>query len=464
MLSKTGFMNKGKTMDLSKGGIFSRLMIFALPLLAGQVFQSLYNSVDSIIIGNFESAQALAAVSASFSVTIIASGFFTGMSAGSSAMLARFFGAKDYKRLHDAVHTTMFSAIIMGVVLGVLGIIFTPALLRLTTCPAEIFEMATVYLRIYMAGLIFTSVYNIGAAILRSVGDSQSPFIFLVFSSLLNIGLDLLFVAVLKMGVAGVAIATIISQGISMILVTWKAMKLDEEYRFRFSHLMIDWPILKETLRLGLPAGIQSCFTGISNLFVQRYVNTFDSLAIAGIGSAMRIDQFAGMPCMTLGLAMTTFVGQNLGAGKNSRAHKSVGISTLMSMVIVVALCTPTYFFAPDLVRIFSQDATVVEVGTGMLRVIMPLYAFMGLNGLFGGILRGFRYSFTSMICSICGMVAARQLWLFFTLNYVEHNINFIYYGYPVGWFCSFMPMLIVYLVSIRKKYPKEPAAKAAEV
>ena len=448
----------GKTRDLTQGNIFTQLILFALPLLLGQVFQTLYNSVDSIVIGNFESAGALAAVTASGTISMIISGFFNGMSAGASALFARLFGGKRYKELHDAVHTAIAFGTILGIALALLGVIFTPQLLGITACPPDVYEEAVLYLRIYLIGILFTSIYNLAAGVLRAVGDSRSPFIFLVISSVLNIILDLLFVGAFKMGVAGVAVATIIAQGVSMVLAFRSIMKLDDEFRFRFSHLMIDWKLLGEIAALGIPAGLQTSITAISNIFVQRYINSFSAYAIAGVGSAMRIDQFTGMPCMTLGLAMTTFIAQNVGGGRNDRANRSVGISMLASIAFVIILSIPTYIFAPSLIRLFSPDPDVITYGTGMLKTIMPLYIFMGLNGLMGGVLRGYRYSLTAMVLTIIGMVAARQIWLFVTLNFIAHDITFVYYGYPVGWFCSSMLLLMFYLFRIRKKYPSKPA------
>ncbi|MGI6071744.1 MAG: MATE family efflux transporter [Lachnospiraceae bacterium] len=445
--------NKSRTMDLSQGPIFSRLMVFALPLLAGQVFQTLYNSVDSIVIGNFEGANALAAVTASGTISMIIIGFFNGMSAGSTAVFSRQFGAKQFKTLHDAIHTTVLFSFFMGIILAVAGVALTPQLLRITACPREVFDEALIYLRIYLIGVFFTSIYNTGASVLRAIGDSRSPFIFLVISSCMNIVLDIILVAVIPLGVAGVAIATVISQGASMILVFIKMMRLDDEYRLRFSHLMIDWMLLGEIVRMGLPAGIQSSITAVSNLFVQRYINSFSPLAIAGVGAAMRVDQFAGMPCAALGLAMTTFIGQNLGAGRNDRAHKSVGVATLSTIVFVAVISAPIYLFAPHLIRIFSPDSGVIEYGAAMLKIIMPLYIFMGLNFLYGGIVRGFRYSFTSMFCTVGGMVVIRQLWLAIMLNIVAHDISYVFYCYPIGWGTTSLSLILVYLLKIRQKY-----------
>ena len=462
-MSKTSFMNRNKTMDLTTGGIFKQLMIFALPLLAGQLFQTLYNSVDSVVIGRFESAQALAAVSASGSISMIVSGFFNGMSAGASAVFAKYFGAKDKKSLHDSIHTTVMFSIFFGAILAGLGIILTPTLLKITTCPEAIWEMAVQYLSIYLIGIFFTCMYNVAAAVLRSIGDSQSPFIFLVISSLLNIVLDVLLVVVIPLGVVGVALATIIAQGISMVLAFWKMMRLDDEYRFRFSHMRIKWNYLGEVARLGLPAGIQSSLTAIGALIVQTYTNSFSEVAIAGISSAMRIDQFAGMLCNALGLAMTTFIGQNLGAGKNDRAHRAVGISTLVAMVYVIVISIPMYIFAPQLVSIFSLDAEVIQYGTGFLRVIMPVYTMMALNQLYGGILRGFRYSITAMVCVIVGYLVIRQAWLFITLNYIEHNVQYLYWCYPAGWIGASVPMVFIYLVFIRRKFRSEKPVAVGE-
>ena len=441
-------------MDLSQGKIFSQLIIFALPLLLGQLLQTLYNSVDSIVIGNFETAEALAAVTASGTVAMIISGFFTGMSAGTSAILARFFGAKDLKSLHDAIHTTILFSMILGVALAGLGIIFTPALLHLSSCPDDVYSLAVVYLRIYLVGVLFTSIYNIGASVLRAIGDSRSPFIFLVISSVLNMALDLLFVAVFNMGVAGVAIATVIAQLVSVVLVFWKMDKMDEEYRFHFSHMFIDWNLLGQVVKLGIPAGLQTSITAISNIFVQRYINSFSAVAIAGIGTGMKIDQFAGMPCMTLGLAMTTFIGQNLGAGRPDRARRSTLIATLSSIIFVIIVCIPIYIFAPQLVSIFSPDSEVIYYGTGMLRVIMPLYVFMGIMGVMSGILRGYGYSLSTMIISVVGMVACRQLWLALGMNLIGHDINIIFYCYPVGWIACTIGMVGMYLLKVRKKFP----------
>ena len=445
------------SLDLTQGPILSRLCIFAAPILVGQLFQTLYNSVDSIVVGNFVGVLALSAVSASAVISMLLVGFFTGLSTGASVLFARLFGAKDYRQLSDAIHTTVLFSMVLGAVVALLGILFTPQLLMLVACPEDVYEQALVYLRIYLIGIFFTSVYNVGAGVLRSVGDSKSPFYYLMLSSCMNIVLDILLVAVLPLGVAGVAIATIIAQGTSVILVFRKMYGMDVRYAFRFQQMHINRDLLMQVLNLGLPAGLQTSITSISNMFVQRYINSFSSTAIAGISSAMKIDQFAGMPCSAIGLAMSTYIGQNIGAGKMKRTHKGVGIACLACAIIVLVVSIPVYIFAPQLMRLFGTDTDMITYGTGMLHTIMPVYLVMGANMLFGGVVRGYGYSKTSMVISLFGMVACRQIWLALSLSY-EHTINNVYRCYPIGWIFSALPLVLFYLIYLRRKYSQDLA------
>lgn len=441
-----------KSVNLTEGNILKQLIIFAIPILVGQLFQTLYNSVDSIVVGNFVGTSALAAVTASSSIAMFISGFFNGMSAGASVLFSRSFGGKRYDDLNNAIHTTMLFSIILGVILAGIGIILAPQLLILVNCPSDVYASAMVYLRIYLVGILFTSIYNIAAGVLRSVGDSQSPFYYLVISSVLNIILDIIFVAVFKIGVAGVGIATVIAQLVSVVLSMLKMGKMPEEYRYHFTKMRIDWRLLKEVINLGLPAGIQSSIQSISTIYVQRYINSFSSAAVAGIGSGMKIDQFCGMPCNALGLAMTTYVGQNLGADKKERARKGVGIATIAVIVQVAIFSVLVYIFAPNLMRIFGSDPEMIQYGTGFLHTIMPVYFLMGLSGLFGGIVRGYGYSKTAMAISIFGMVIVRQVWLAVSLN-ANYVISNVYVSYPIAWASATIPLLAFYFFYIRKKF-----------
>ena len=445
-------MERKDSIRLTEGNILKPLLLFALPIFAGQLLQTLYHSVDSIVIGNFVGTDALAAVTASSSIANTLAGFFNGLSAGATVLFSQRFGAREYDRLNRSLHTTMLFSVIFGAVMATTGIILTPKLLQLVACPQSVYVQALLYLRIYLIGILFTSMYNISASVLRSVGNSRSPFIYLLISSILNIILDILFVAVFGMGVTGVAVATVLAQVVSVILSVRRMTKLPEEYRFRPSKMNLDLNILKQIARLGLPAGIQSSVVSIAMIFVQRFINEFGAVYIAGIGAGMRIDQFAGMPCQALGLAMTTYIGQNVGAGKYDRTHKGIGIAFAAVVIQIVALGTPMYIFAPKLARIFGSDPAVIEVCTLFLRTILPLYLFMGLNGLMGGIVRGYGYSIYAMASTLFGMVLLRQIWFSVSLR-INHVITNIIIGYPIGWICSFTFLFLFYLLHIRKKF-----------
>ncbi len=437
---------------LTEGNILSGLARFSAPILAGQLLQTLYNSVDSIVVGRCVGTSALAAVTASTPITQFFVGFFMGMSIGASVLLARSFGGEEFSALKRGIHTAVTFSLALGTAVAALGAVFAPVLLSAVACPADVHGEALIYLRIYMAGALCMTMYNMGSAVLRSVGDSRSPFIYLVVSSFLNIVLDILFVAVLGMGVEGVAIATVIAQFTSVVLTFRRMMSADTRYRFSFRETGLDGCLLKEIVSLGLPAGVQAGVISLSAIFLQRYINSFSSAAIAGIGAAMRIDSFAGMPCIAIGLAMTTYIGQNIGAKRYDRARKGICISLAAVAVMVTAVGIPAYFFAAQLLGIFSADQEVVYYGVRMLHTIMPVYFFMGFNQLIGGVIRGYGHSLAAMLGTLSGIVAARQIWLAVTL-YISHDIQWIYWGYPFGWVVAALIMTIFYLRVIRRRY-----------
>ncbi|MDD7227174.1 MAG: MATE family efflux transporter, partial [Firmicutes bacterium] len=305
---------KKTSLDLTQGSITKQIILFALPILLSQVFQNLYNSVDSLIVGNFLGTTALAAVTSCADISQLLVGFFTGLSAGAGVLFSRYFGMKNYERLHDAISTSLIFSFIIGITMMVVGICIADVLLNIVACPADVYNEAIIYLRVYLVGLLFTSLYNVASGVLRSVGDSRNPFIYLVISSILNIILDILFVVVFKMQVLGVALATIISQLLSVILVYYQLTHAHDVYRIDLRHLKFDSTMLKEVISLGLPAALQSCLISISNLFVQRYVNLFGSSVMAGVGAAKKIDKFVGLIANSLGMSTATFVSQNIGA------------------------------------------------------------------------------------------------------------------------------------------------------
>ena len=321
---------KKQSMDMTQGVIWKQLIAFSIPLLIGNLFQQLYNTVDSIIVGNFVSTEALAAVGSVTPVINMLIGFFTGLATGAGVVISQFFGAKDGERVHKTVHTTLMMTLVLGVFFTFIGIFMTPFLLRFMATPDNVMASSSEYLRIYFGGIIGLMLYNMASGIMRAVGDSQRPLYFLIFSSIVNVILDLLFVVGLHMGVAGVAWATIIAQFASAALALFSLGRSKGDYRFVPRDLRMDWMILKKIIRIGLPAGLQMAVTAFSNVFVQSYINVFGSTCMAGWTSLSKIDQFALLPMQSLALAATTFVGQNLGANNLARAKRGTRVSLAM--------------------------------------------------------------------------------------------------------------------------------------
>ena len=454
---------KKSSMDLTQGNIPHLIAIFALPLLLSQLFQNLYNSVDSIIVGRFVGTTALAAVSSCGDISILLVGFFNGLAAGSGVLFSRYFGAKNEELLHKSIHTAVAFCVILGLIMMTLGIVLTPALLRLVNCPDDVYIQAESYLRVYFVGMLFLSLYNVGAGVLRAVGDSRSPFIYLVISSIINVLLNLFFVVVLHLDVLGVAIATVISQLCSVAMVLRRLICTQDVYRLVLKDLRIDKKILGEVIDLGLPSAIQSAIVSSSNLFVQRYVNSFGSAAMAGIGAAKKVDKFLMMISQSLNWSTTTFVSQNLGAGKRGRAFSCIRTCLLGGAAILIVIGIPVFIFAPTIIELFTTDAAAIIFGVGMVRVMAPFYSVHLINNVLSGATRGFGRSRAVMFFSIAGMVVMRQIFLAITMS-IDHNVQFVYYGYPFGWTCSAILVIIYYFIVIRKDKSKDTiAAQAAK-
>ncbi len=444
-------MTRRRNVDLTQGSIAKQILLFAIPILLGDLFQNFYNSVDSLVVGNYVGKEALAAVNACSPITNLLVNFFVGMSAGTGVIFGRNFGARTYKKLQDSIHTTVAFAFIVGFSLAAIGVVFSRNLLSLVDCPADIFSSASMYLRVYTIGILFTAIYNIGAGVLRAVGDSRSPFYALVLSSLLNILLDIVFVVYFRMGVLGVAFATIIAQFISVLIVYRRMMIMDEEYRFSFRKLAIDKSILKEVIDLGLPAGIQSCLISFSNMFVHRYINSFGSSATAGVGIGTRLDRFAGLSIRALGLSASTFVAQNVGAQQVDRLKRGMWTCYFLCCASIALFGGPLYIFAFKLAGLFNSDPEVISYGANMMRVIIPFYFMQAGNQVISGSLRGFGYSRQVMLLSLIGMILVRQIFLAVSMS-ISHNIMNVYFGFPVGWGGACLSTGIFYLYVRNKK------------
>lgn len=448
-------LHKGKSVDMTEGSVVRQVILFAIPILLGQVFQNLYNSVDSIVVGNFVGMEALAAVTSCSDISHLIVGFFTGLSTGSGVLFSRYFGSKDYEKLHDAIHTGITFAILLGVLMTVIGIVGAPWILEFVDCPDDVYPLALEYLRVYLIGVLFTSMYNVASGVLRSVGDSNSPFYYLLISSVTNIVLDLVLVCGCHMGVSGVAIATVISQVVSVILILVKMMRTSDVYRLSVADLHINKELLLEVMSLGLPAAIQTCMIATSNLVVQRYLNSFGSAAMAGAGAAKKIDKYVGMIGQSLGLTTATFVSQNVGAGKTERAFKGIRSIMALSFISIVVIGIPIYYRADFFLRIFTAETEAIRYGALMVHTMMPFYYIQSLHQIFGNVVRGFGKSLVTMFTSIFGLIVCRQIFLAITMS-MDYRIEYVFMGYPVGWICSAGLAILYYIWTVRIPYGKK--------
>ncbi len=435
---------------MTKGNIVFLLINFALPLLAGNIFQQMYNTVDSFVVGNFVGKEALAAIGATTMLINTLVGFFTGFSTGGSILISQYFGSGNKDAVSKVSHTMILSTVIIGVVFSFAGIFLNRIMLRAINTPLDVIDQAADYLHIYFEGLVFLMLYNMASGILRAVGDSKRPLYFLIISSVLNVVLDLVFVIVLKQGIKGVAYATLISQAISSALVLILLFRTKECYGLKFSLLRIDWQSFKKILSYGLPGGLQLSITFLSNTFVQGYINKFGSDAIAGWTSFSKIDNFCLLPMQSVSLSVTTFVGQNYGASLIDRAKKGVSISGLISMAISACVAFPAFFFAEPLISIFNRESGVVYYGTYFLKVASFFYIIRCLNQVYAGAMRGFGNAIIPMVVLLSSFVVFRQAYLAFTTHLTESFFP-VALAYPIGWAVCSTAMVISYVIFIKK-------------
>ena len=445
--------------DMTRGSIIPQLLAFAIPMAIGMLFQQLYNTVDTMVVGKFVGSNALAAVGCNGNIINVVVGVFAGLATGAGVVISQAYGAHDDDRLSKAVHTTMALSLVMCVVGTILGFLLARPLLDLTNTPDEVYGDALTYLMIYFGGLTGLMIYNMGTGILRAVGDSTRPVIFLIVSAVVNTVLDLLFVIVFKMGVAGVAWATIIAEFLSAILTWISLVKADGAYRVEIRKLTIDKPVLKEILRLGLPSAIQSGITSFSNVFVQGYINGFGADCMAGWASYNKLDGFVVLPIQAISMGATTFVGQNWGAEKKKRANEGVHLSVLMSLGIAALLTLIVLVFSKGLMGWFikAEDVGAMEYGLYFVRIITPFYLCIIFNQIYAGALRGIGIANTPTIIMLGSFVAFRQIYLYACTHLFPGARLVIALAYPVGWVMCSSLLALCYFRSALFKARKNP-------
>ena len=437
---------------MTEGTIWKHLVKFAFPLFIGNIFQQLYNTVDSIVVGNFVGADALGAVTSTIPIVITLIGLAIGFTMGASVVISQYFGAKDTENLRRSTHTATASMFLLSLVFATTGYFATPGLLRMMNTPESVFREAVVYLRIFSLGLTGTIMYNMGSAILRAVGDSKRPLYFLILASILNIFLDLLFVIKFESGVAGVAYATIISQFVSGIIIFWLLFRSHEMHSLSWREMKIDGAILKRIIAIGFPAGFQMAVTSFSNVFVQAYINSYGAASTAGWGIYARVDAFVILPTQSMAMATTTFVGQNAGARRPDRIHKGLLQGLFISWGISACIITCLYIFAPYIASMFNQDAAVLGFAVLFIRLNSLFDPVNATNQIEAGALRGVGDSRTPMIIMLMSFVVFRQIYLF-VISRLTESVYFIAIGYPLGWMvCTALMTMHIKLAGWEKK------------
>ena len=427
-----------KGMLMTEGVIWKQILAFSLPLLVGNLFQQLYNTVDSIVVGNYVSSQALAAVGTSNSLINLIIGMFLGISVGAGVIISQYYGAKNHRKLSWAVHTCIALSIIGGLGMIVLGVWLSPIILVWMSAPADVLADSTTYLRIYFCGSLFNIVYNMGSGILRAVGDSKRPLYYLIVSSLTNVVLDLLFVLVFHWDVAGVAIATIISQGVSAVLVMWNLMRTKEPYRVEIKNIRIDKRMMKRVLMVGIPSGIQQSIISLSNVIVQSNINVYGSAAMAGFGSYSKVEGFIMLPLQTTCMSATTFTGQNIGAKKYDRVKKGIIQGMIMSAIYTVAVSLVLYFFGGEVLKIFSSEPDVIRFGQEAIGIIVPFYLTMTVHQIIMGTLRGAGKTFVTMLIGVGNMCILRMIYINCLVPFFP-SFHAVVLCYPITWITTML-------------------------
>ena len=434
-----------KTMEpMTSGAIWKRMILFALPLMLGNLFQQMYNTVDSLIVGRFVGSSALAAVSSSGSLIGMLIGLLSGISSGAGVIVARHFGAQDKEELHRTVHTIVAFGLVAGVIMTAVGVLLSPQILVWMGTPESVMVESVVYLRIYFCGSLPFMMYNVFVGILQAVGDGRHPLYYLIASSIINLGLDLLFIEGFDAGVGGAALATVISQIVSALLCLAQLMRTKEDYRVDLKAIRFQKDILWQVIRVGLPSGVQNSIIAFANVIVQSNVNAFGEMAMAGYGAYAKIEGFGFLPINSFTLALTTFVGQNLGAMQHERTRKGARFGILMTVTLAEAIGVLVFLFAPQLIALFDPTPEVVAFGVGKARTAALFYCLLAYAHSVAAVLRGAGRAVIPMAIMIAIWCGVRVAFLSITIP-LTHSIQMVYWVYPLTWGISCVLFFLYY-------------------
>jgi len=436
---------------ITEGTIWKQLLLFFFPILLGTFFQQLYNTIDSVIVGQFVGKEALASVGGSSAqIVALVVGFFTGLSSGASVTIAQFFGARNEKAANQGLHNAYALAAAGGVLLTVAGILCTPALLSLMRTPADTMADSIIYLRIYFAGILFVLVYNMGSAILRATGDSRRPLYYLIICCVINIVLDCLFVIVFHMGVMGAAVATLIAQAVSAVLVTRDLIRSRDLLHLSLRDIRFHGAVLKTQLKMGIPTGLESVLFSITNIAIMAAINTFGTDTTAAWSAYGKLDAIFWMVSTAFGIAITTFVGQNYGAGRMDRVRRSTRVCLLIDLAVSGILVLFLIAAREILFRMFTTDPDVIRIGCNMLILIIPWYIVYVIIEVLAGALRGTGDVLVPMVITLTGVCVFRIIWLSVVMR-VSPTIPAIIYSYPVTWTVSALAFIVYYIRKYRR-------------
>ena len=429
---------------MTEGKIYKKIVLFALPIFLGQLFQQLYNVIDSLVVGNVLGKQALAAVSSSGNLIFLLVGFINGVFIGAGVVIGKYIGAKDNEKVHTAVHTTVAFGLIAGIFLTVLGIIITPMLLKLMRTPENVLPESIKYFRWYFAGSIGNIMYITLMGVFQARGDGKHPLYYLIISSIINVILDIVFVKYLGMGVEGAAIATAVSHAVSAVLSLIKLTHVDDVHRVTLRDVKIDMPMLREVLATGLPTGVQNSVIALANVLVQSNINVFQDNAMAGCGAYSKLEGFAFLPVTSFSVALTTFTSQNLGAREYDRVKKGTVFGVIAGVLLAELIGFAFVALAPQLVALFNNDPAVVAYGVQQARIEAWFYCLLSLSHCMAGILRGAGKTKVPMFIMLICWCAIRIVYITITVHYVP-DIRVIFWAYPLTWFLSSVAFVVYY-------------------